>query len=44
MAEACEAGDEHAFAELADGLLLSGHQVNMAHLQALAWAEELLAT
>ena len=44
LAEACESGDEHAFAELADGLLLSGHQVNMAHLQALAWAEELLAT
>lgn len=43
LAEACEAEDDRAFAELADGLLLSGHQVNMAHLQALAWAEELLA-
>jgi len=44
LAEACEAGDDRAFAELADRLLLSGHQINMAHLQALAWAEELLAT
>ena len=44
LAEACETEDDRAFAELAEGLLLSGHQVNMAHLQALAWAEDLLAT
>jgi len=40
---ACESGDETAFAAAADRLHLSSHQVNMAHLQALAWAEELLA-
>jgi c-di-GMP-related signal transduction protein len=44
LAEACEAEDDRAFADLTERLLLSGHQVNMAHLQALAWAEELLAT
>jgi c-di-GMP-related signal transduction protein len=44
LTEACEAANDEAFATHADSLLLSGHQVNMAHLQALAWAEDLLAT
>ncbi|HZY20705.1 MAG TPA: HDOD domain-containing protein [Ramlibacter sp.] len=43
LAEACEGANDEAFAANADRLLLSGHQVNMAHLQALAWAEDLLA-
>jgi c-di-GMP-related signal transduction protein len=43
LTEACEACNDEAFARNADRLLLSGHQVNMAHLQALAWAEDLLA-
>ncbi|MFT3814216.1 MAG: HDOD domain-containing protein [Acidovorax sp.] len=38
---ACESGDDEAFARVATALHLSSHQVNMAHLQALAWAEEL---
>ena len=41
LTEACESGDDAAFAEAADQLQLSSHQVNWAHLQALAWAEEL---
>jgi c-di-GMP-related signal transduction protein len=44
LTEACEAANDDAFATHADRLLLSGHQVNMAHLNALAWAEDLLAT
>ncbi|MGZ5846964.1 MAG: EAL and HDOD domain-containing protein, partial [Ramlibacter sp.] len=34
LTEACEGNDDEAFARNADQLLLSGHQVNMAHLQA----------
>jgi EAL and modified HD-GYP domain-containing signal transduction protein len=44
LTEACEGANDEAFARNAERLLLSGHAVNMAHLQALAWAEELLAT
>ena len=36
---ACENADERLFAETATALHLTGDQVNMAHLQALAWAE-----
>jgi len=36
---ACESGDDSNFARLAEALHLSNHQVNWAHLQALAWAE-----
>ena len=36
---ACEQGDDDNFARLTDALHLSNHQVNWAHLQALAWAE-----
>lgn len=38
---ACEAADDAAFARLAESLTLTNHQVNWAHLQALAWAETL---
>jgi EAL and modified HD-GYP domain-containing signal transduction protein len=34
-------GDDAAFARVADELHLSNHQVNWAHLQALAWADSL---
>ena len=38
---ACESGDDAAFARACAQLQLSNHQVNMAHMQALAWADEL---
>lgn len=38
---ACERGDDAAFAQTANALQLSNHQVNWAHLQALAWADSL---
>ena len=38
---ACENGDDEAFARNSDALHLSNHQVNWAHLQALAWADNL---
>lgn len=38
---ACEGEDDEAFARLATELQLTNHQVNWAHLQALAWAEDL---
>ena len=38
---ACENADEEHFARMAQTLQLSNHQVNWAHLQALAWAENL---
>ncbi|MEO8545332.1 MAG: HDOD domain-containing protein [Burkholderiaceae bacterium] len=38
---ACEQADDEAFARIANALTLSNHQVNWAHLQALAWAETL---
>ncbi len=38
---ACEQADDEAFARAADVLILSNHQVNWAHLQALAWAESM---
>jgi len=41
LTKACESGDEAAFAYNAEQLQLSNHQVNWAHLQALAWAESL---
>lgn len=41
LARACETGDETAFAKNTEALHLSNHQVNFAHLQALAWAESL---
>ena len=41
LTKACESGDEAAFAHNTELLHLSNHQVNMAHLQALAWADSL---
>ena len=39
LAVACETANDEAFARAADQLHLTNRQVNMAHLQALAWAE-----
>ena len=41
LTKACESGDDASFARMADELHLSNRQVNWAHLQALAWAEDL---
>ncbi len=41
LTRACESGDEEAFARTAEALHLSSRQVNWAHLQALAWAEDM---
>ena len=41
LTRACESGDEESFARAANALQLSYHQVNWAHLQALAWADNL---
>jgi EAL and modified HD-GYP domain-containing signal transduction protein len=38
---ACENNDDAVFARTSEQLGLSGAQVNMAHLEALAWAESL---
>jgi EAL and modified HD-GYP domain-containing signal transduction protein len=38
---ACEDVDDAAFAENALALQLTGHQVNWAHLQALAWSDRI---
>ena len=38
---ACESGDDDMFARASEALHLSNHQVNWAHLQALAWADNL---
>ena len=43
LTKACESGDEAAFAHNTELLHLSGRQVNMAHLEALAWADSLEA-
>ena len=43
LTRACESGDDAAFARCADALHLSNHQVNMAHMNALIWAESLTA-
>lgn len=41
LTEACETANDEAFERCANLLNLSNHQVNMAHLHALAWAESL---
>lgn len=41
LAEACESGDEAAFARAAEALHLSSRQVNMAHMNALLFADAL---
>ncbi|MFN3375525.1 MAG: EAL and HDOD domain-containing protein [Burkholderiaceae bacterium] len=39
LAEACESSDDAMFDRAASTLHLSSQQINMAHLQALAWAD-----
>ncbi len=41
LTEACETGDDAAFARAASALGMNSSQINWAHLQALAWAETL---
>lgn len=40
---ACESADDEVFAKAANALLLTNQQVNWAHLQALAWTDEITA-
>ena len=40
LAEACESGDDSRFDQAAQALPLSSQQINWAHLQALAWADQ----
>jgi EAL and modified HD-GYP domain-containing signal transduction protein len=42
MAKVCETNSEDEVNAAADSLALTSHQVNMAHLEALVWTEELL--
>ena len=41
LTEACEDANDEVFARAANELQLTNRQVNLAHLQALAWAESL---
>jgi EAL and modified HD-GYP domain-containing signal transduction protein len=41
LAKACESGDDAAFTSTSNSLNLTDRQVNMAHLSALAWADNL---
>lgn len=41
LAKACESSDDAAFDSAAANLGLDGQQINMAHLQALAWADHM---
>ena len=41
LAEACESSDDVVFDRTAGLLHLSSQQINLAHLQALAWADQL---
>jgi c-di-GMP-related signal transduction protein len=41
LAEACESSDDAAFNRTAGLLHLNSQQINLAHLQALAWADQL---
>lgn len=43
MAQACETAEDAAFARAVANLQLSSRMVNMAHLDALSWAVDLLA-
>jgi c-di-GMP-related signal transduction protein len=40
LAIACEAGEQESLAELAGELRLSPEDVNLAHVQAMVWAED----
>ena len=41
LARACESGDDPAFSQAAAALGLSDRKINLAHLSALAWADNL---
>jgi EAL and modified HD-GYP domain-containing signal transduction protein len=41
LAEACESSDDAVFHKAAGTLHLSSQQINLAHLQALAWADQM---
>ncbi|HSV54639.1 MAG TPA: HDOD domain-containing protein [Burkholderiaceae bacterium] len=41
LIEACETGDDEAFMRASETLNLTSQQVNWAHLQALAWADNM---
>ena len=41
LTKACESGDDSEFAHHIDALNLSSRQVNMAHMEALTWADNL---
>ncbi|MBS0506690.1 MAG: HDOD domain-containing protein [Proteobacteria bacterium] len=41
LVEACESGDDHGFDQAAQALPLTSQQINWAHLQALAWADQI---
>ena len=43
LAEACETSDDQAFDRTASVLHLTSQQINLAHLQALAWADHVSA-
>jgi len=42
LAQACEDSDDTTFDHAAHALQLSSQQINLAHLQALAWADEVI--
>ncbi len=44
IVEVCESGTDAEVAEAAEALALTNRQVNMAHLEAMAWTENLLAS
>ena len=41
LAQACESNDDAAFDRAASALRLNSHQINGAHLQALAWTDHM---
>lgn len=41
LAEACESSNDEAFDQAASALKLTSQQINWAHLQALAWCEQI---
>jgi EAL and modified HD-GYP domain-containing signal transduction protein len=41
LAEACESSDDQAFDHSASVLQLTSQQINWAHLQALAWCDQI---
>ena len=44
LAQACESSNDALFDRAAASLHLSSQQINMAHLQALAWADHVTET